>query len=181
MSAVRACVLAALRPRGQEHALLARPAGVRLHSRGLHARGGRVPGRSQPPRPHHPVPASRRRVLVPVRPTQKPYRDIVEWVDRKITEFPADAEEPDYDWMDAETWAKIRKPRPHSSAFWKVKLDCGHHQQVCTDVDWKPEMSPSCCPRSASRRSAVISRRVGRPRGTLAGHTRAPSATTSGR
>lgn len=92
-----------------------------------------------------------------------------------------DAEEPDYDWMDAETWAKIRKPRPHSSAFWKVKLDCGHHQQVCTDVDWKPEMSPSCCPRSASRRSAVISRRVGRPRGTLAGHTRAPSATTSGR
>lgn len=75
-------------------------------------------------------------------PAQKPYRDIVEWVDRKITEFPADPEESEYDWMDAETWAKIRKPRPHSSAFWRVKLACGHYEQVCTDLDWKPEDGP---------------------------------------
>lgn len=63
-------------------------------------------------------------------------------VDRKVVDFPADAEEPDYDWMDAETWAKIRKPRPHSSAFWRVRLDCGHYEQVCTDLDWKPENGP---------------------------------------
>ena len=75
-------------------------------------------------------------------PAQKPYRDIVEWVDRKITEFPADPEESEYDWMDAETWAKIRKPGPHSSAFWRVKLACGHYEQVCSDVDWKPEDGP---------------------------------------
>ena len=70
---------------------------------------------------------------------QKPYRDIVEWVDRKVTEFPGDPEEPVYEGMDAEVWAKIRKPEPHSSAFWRVKLACGHYEQVCTDVEWKPE------------------------------------------
>jgi hypothetical protein len=75
-------------------------------------------------------------------PTQKPYREIVEWVDRKITEFPADPEEPDYDWMDAEDWAIIRNPEPHSRAFWKTKLSCGHYGQVCTDRDWKPEDGP---------------------------------------
>ncbi|MBT2513098.1 hypothetical protein [Arthrobacter sp. ISL-30] len=75
-------------------------------------------------------------------PIQKPYRDIVEWVDRKIMEFPADPEEPEYDWMDVEIWAKIRKPGPHLSAFWRVKLACGHYDQVCTDVDWKPEDGP---------------------------------------
>ncbi|MFC7848217.1 hypothetical protein ACFUTU_07025 [Arthrobacter sp. NPDC057388] len=75
-------------------------------------------------------------------PAQKPYRDIVEWVDRKVTEFPADPVEPEYDWMDAEDWAKIRKPKPHPSAFWRVKLSCGHYEQVCTDVDWKPEDGP---------------------------------------
>ncbi|MFF5794647.1 hypothetical protein ACFY5D_21595 [Paeniglutamicibacter sp. NPDC012692] len=74
--------------------------------------------------------------------TQKPYRDIVEWGDRKILEFPADSEESEYDWMDAETWAKIRKPEPHSSMFWQVKLACGHYGQVCTDMDWKPEDGP---------------------------------------
>lgn len=54
-------------------------------------------------------------------PVAKPYRDIVEWVNSKVTEFPADPEEPDYDWMDAEDWAKIRRPEPQ---------------------DWKPEDGP---------------------------------------
>lgn len=36
-------------------------------------------------------------------PTQKPYRDIVERVDRKIMEFPADPEEPAYEGTDDET------------------------------------------------------------------------------
>lgn len=72
----------------------------------------------------------------------KPYRDIVEWVDRKVTEFPPDPEEPIYEWMDAETWAKIRKPEPHAAAFWQVKLACDHYDQVCTDVEWKPEDGP---------------------------------------
>lgn len=31
-------------------------------------------------------------------------------------DFAADSEEPEYDWMDAETRAKIRRPTPHSSA-----------------------------------------------------------------
>lgn len=75
-------------------------------------------------------------------PTQKPYRDIVEWQDWKVLEFPADSEEPEYDWMDAETWSKIRKPEPYSSMFWKVKLACGHYGQACTDMDWKPEDGP---------------------------------------
>jgi hypothetical protein len=74
--------------------------------------------------------------------TQKPYRDIVEWEDWKVLEFPSDSEEPEYDWMDAETWAKIRQPEPHSHAFWLVKLACGHYGQACTDLDWKPENGP---------------------------------------
>jgi hypothetical protein len=73
---------------------------------------------------------------------EKPYRDIVEWGDRKVLEFPVDPEEPEYDGMDAETWARIRWPEPHSSAIWRVKLACGHYGQACTDMDWKPEDGP---------------------------------------
>lgn len=74
--------------------------------------------------------------------TSKPYRDIVEWAHREVKDFPADPEEPEYG-LDPETWAAIRHAGPHSSAFWLVKLECGHYRHhVVTDVDWKPEDGP---------------------------------------
>lgn len=74
--------------------------------------------------------------------TPKPYRDIVEWVRRKVREFPPDPEEPQHG-LDPETWAKIRHTEPHSSAFWTVRLSCGHFtDSVVTDVEWKPEDGP---------------------------------------
>jgi hypothetical protein len=74
--------------------------------------------------------------------TAKPYRDIVEWVDRKVREFPPDPEEPEHG-LDPETWEKIRHTEPHSSAFWRVKLSCGHlADSDVTDVEWKPEDGP---------------------------------------
>lgn len=74
--------------------------------------------------------------------TPKPFRDIVEWVRRKVREFPPDPEEPQHG-LDPETWAKIRHPEPHSSAFWTVRLSCGHFtDSVVTDVEWKPEVGP---------------------------------------
>jgi hypothetical protein len=46
--------------------------------------------------------------------------------------------------MDPETWAKIRHVEPHSSAFWRVRLSCGHlHDHVFTELDWKPEDGPA--------------------------------------
>lgn len=70
----------------------------------------------------------------------KVYRDIVEWIEPTIREFPADPEEPIYEGMDAETWAQVRHAEPHSSAFWRVKLSCGHfYDHVVTDIEWKPE------------------------------------------
>lgn len=72
----------------------------------------------------------------------KPYREIAEWDERRVHEFPADPEEPQHG-LDAETWAKIQRPEPHSSAFWRVKLSCGHYADVCVgDLDWKPEDGP---------------------------------------
>lgn len=74
------------------------------------------------------------------------YRDIVEWCERHVTEFPPDPEESPYEGMDPEAWAKIRQTEPHSSAIWRVKLACGHfYDHVVTDVDWKPEDSPTLC------------------------------------
>lgn len=74
---------------------------------------------------------------------QKVYRGIVEWIEPTIREFPADPEEPAYEGMDAETWAHVRRTEPHSSAFWRVKLSCGHfYDHVVTDVDWRPEDGP---------------------------------------
>lgn len=74
-------------------------------------------------------------------PAPKPYRDVVEWGNWKIVEFPADPEEPEHS-LDPATWALIRHAEPHSSAFWKVKLACGHYGQVCAEVAWKPEDGP---------------------------------------
>lgn len=71
-----------------------------------------------------------------------PYREIVEWGDRRVVEFPGDPEESIYEGVDAQTWAVIRRPEPHSAAFWNVKLECGHYGQMCTDVAWRPEDGP---------------------------------------
>ncbi len=71
------------------------------------------------------------------------YRHVVEWIDSHVWEFPADPEESPYEGIDAETWAKIRKPEPHSSEFWRVRLSCGHvHDSVVTDVGWSPADGP---------------------------------------
>jgi len=69
----------------------------------------------------------------------QPYREIVEWGERREQTFLADPVESRYDDIDQELWAKIRHDAPHTSAFWMVTLSCGHRSEVCTDVDWKPE------------------------------------------
>lgn len=75
-------------------------------------------------------------------PRQETYSEIVEWIKSDVKEFPADPEEPMYG-MSAEYWAKIRHAEPHSSAFWTVKLSCGHvSTSVITKVGWKPEDGP---------------------------------------
>lgn len=67
------------------------------------------------------------------------YRGIVEWIDSSVKEFPADPEECPED-EDPEYWTIARRPEPHSSAFWRVRLACGHFDDhVPTDVEWKPE------------------------------------------
>lgn len=74
--------------------------------------------------------------------TAKPYRDIIEWREKKIREFPPDPEESQHG-LDPETWAKIRHAESHSSAFWTVKLSCGHFTDCCVlDVEWEPDDGP---------------------------------------
>lgn len=73
--------------------------------------------------------------------TPSPYREIVEWVSVEVKEFPADPEDAP-NWLDPETWAVIRHPEPHSSAFWRVQLTCGHYTDVPTDLEWRPEDGP---------------------------------------
>ncbi|MFE6397514.1 hypothetical protein [Streptomyces alboflavus] len=71
-----------------------------------------------------------------------PYRDIVEWGERREVNFPADPVEPD-DGMDPETWAVLRRDEPHTSAFWKVTLTCGHiTDSIAPELGWKPEDGP---------------------------------------
>ncbi len=74
----------------------------------------------------------------------KPIRNIADWGERKVREFPADPVEPPEMWADhPDIWAVIRHPKPHKSAFWKALLVCGHFADVVTDVDWKPEDGPT--------------------------------------
>lgn len=72
----------------------------------------------------------------------EPYRDIVEWGERREVSFPADPVEPP-DWLEAEAWAVIRHDDPHTSAFWTVTLSCGHVTEVIApDLEWKPADGP---------------------------------------
>lgn len=73
------------------------------------------------------------------------YRDIVEWGERRERTFPADPVEPRHG-MDPQTWALIRHDEPHTSAFWKVTLTCGHTTDiVAPELRWKPEDGPRRC------------------------------------
>jgi hypothetical protein len=113
--------------------------------------------------------------------TAKPYRDIVEWVDRKVREFPPDPEEPEHG-LDPETWEKIRHTEPHSSAFWRVKLSCGHlADSDVTDVEWSRRTGPSSSRRSGSQRYDATSMSTGPLKGRPAGWKKVPNATTSAR
>lgn len=70
------------------------------------------------------------------------YREVVEWMERRVRHFEADPEECPDD-TTPEAWAALRQPEPHSSAFWRVRLACGHVcDGVVTDVDWRPEDGP---------------------------------------
>lgn len=71
-----------------------------------------------------------------------PYRTTVGWRDRREIAFPADPVEAP-EWAEAEVWAVIRHDDPHTSAFWRVTLDCGHVEEVrAPTLDWKPDDGP---------------------------------------
>ncbi|MBK8459513.1 MAG: hypothetical protein IPL43_04390 [Micropruina sp.] len=73
----------------------------------------------------------------------KPYREIVEWIDHEVREFPPDPEENPYEFEDADVWPRIRRTEAKQSALWRVRLTCGHYyEHVHTDVDWRPEHGP---------------------------------------
>lgn len=71
-----------------------------------------------------------------------PYRDIINWKDRREHTFPADPVDPPDDMYDPQVWAVIRHNEPHTSAFWRVELSCGHVSEVCTDSSWNPADGP---------------------------------------
>ncbi|WP_149183326.1 hypothetical protein [Streptomyces sp. TRM49041] len=82
----------------------------------------------------------------------EPYREIVEWGERKEVSFPADPVEPP-DWMDAKAWALIRYEEPRTSAFWTVTLSCGHATEVMApDLEWKPADGPQRASKMSLRR-----------------------------
>jgi hypothetical protein len=71
-----------------------------------------------------------------------PYRVIAEWGDRREVTFPADPVEPRDD-IDPKVWAVIRHDEPHTSAFWRVKLSCGHWEEaVAPRLGWRPATGP---------------------------------------
>lgn len=69
------------------------------------------------------------------------YCDIAEWGDRREHTFAADPVEPP-DYLDAQTWARIRWDQPQVSAFWTVTLACGHATEVVSDLHWNPLDGP---------------------------------------
>lgn len=73
---------------------------------------------------------------------EMPFREIVEWLDCELREFPADPKEPQHG-LDPDDWAKIRRTEPKTSALWTVKLACGHrHRHAIAEPGWKPEDGP---------------------------------------
>ncbi|RZU62238.1 hypothetical protein EV380_1831 [Zhihengliuella halotolerans] len=83
------------------------------------------------------------------------YRDIVDWMDRRVSHFEADPEDCPDD-TTPEVWAALGQPEPHSSDFWRVRLACGHVcDNVLTDVDWSPEVVPELV---SEERASVLRR-----------------------
>jgi hypothetical protein len=71
-----------------------------------------------------------------------PYREIIEWGNRRELTLPADPTEPP-DWASAETWAVMRHDEPRACAFWTVTLSCGHVTEVAvSNLGWKPDDGP---------------------------------------
>ncbi|MBT2438779.1 hypothetical protein J7E93_01280 [Streptomyces sp. ISL-36] len=71
-----------------------------------------------------------------------PYRMIAEWGERSEVTLPASPVEPP-DGIDPKVWAVIRHDEPHTSAFWKVTLTCGHAgEAVAPNLNWTPASGP---------------------------------------
>jgi hypothetical protein len=77
-------------------------------------------------------------------PTSKPYREIVDWVDRDLVEHQPGPEHDPHGILDDELWAVTRNTEAKTSAHWTVLLDCGHYSSgPVTAPDWKPENGPT--------------------------------------
>ena len=77
------------------------------------------------------------------RATAPPEHRVVSWGKRRVVDFPADPEEPPAHLASCpEVWPVLRRPEPHSSAFWRVVLSCGHTTEVVSDLEWTVEEGP---------------------------------------
>lgn len=71
-----------------------------------------------------------------------PYRVTAEWGKRRDVAFPADPVEPP-DHIDPKVWPALRHDEPHTSAFWKVTLACGHVEEaIAPSLDRRPASGP---------------------------------------
>ncbi|MEV5467993.1 hypothetical protein AB0N37_20510 [Streptomyces griseoincarnatus] len=89
----------------------------------------------------------------------EPYRDIVEWGERKEVSFPADPVEPP-EYMEPHAWSVIRHDEPHTSAFWTVTLACGHvSEAIAPELAWVPASGPRrTAPKRVQQMSAEFER-----------------------
>ncbi|MEU4351743.1 MULTISPECIES: hypothetical protein [unclassified Streptomyces] len=70
------------------------------------------------------------------------YQNIVEWGERTEHTFPADPVEPRHG-LSPQEWAAMRHDKPHTRAFWKVTLACGHiTDTIAPSLEWKPADGP---------------------------------------
>jgi hypothetical protein len=66
------------------------------------------------------------------------YRQVIEWGERRTQDFePEPAECPEG--KGPELYELMRRKTRTTKAFWKVTLECGHGDEICTSVDWLPE------------------------------------------
>jgi hypothetical protein len=75
---------------------------------------------------------------------QLPLQDVVEWHEREEVNLAPDPVELPQLWEDIpDIWAVIRRDEERTSAFYTVKLECGHYDQVIApDLEWKPDDGP---------------------------------------
>jgi hypothetical protein len=96
------------------------------------------------------------------------YRRIVEWVEesRKVQEHEADPIDPPHYWKDnPEIWARLRKPEPHQTVRWVIRLECGHYSNDISSVDFDPKAGPkrASAERLAEMKSEWAEYRVNEP------------------